>query len=170
MNAKGLLYHHGDCRTDETVRVDPEGATDPAQLLTNAAKFTEPGGEIALSCDVDGHSVRIAVHDNGAASPKISSRACSILRAGGPTSHAGRASRAWLGLAISRELAIGMGGSWRRRVGGARQYFLLRSQEAASRNDKLGSSAEDAVAASCQAISVSLIRNSERHRDTWAGS
>jgi signal transduction histidine kinase len=112
MNAKGLLYHHGDCRTDEAVRVDPEKVRQILlNLLTNAAKFTEPGGEIALSCDVDGHSVRIAVHDNGRGIAedqlaRVFDPFVQVDRHLTPQSQQG----VGLGLAISRDLAIGMGG------------------------------------------------------------
>jgi PAS domain S-box-containing protein len=112
MNAKGLLYHHGDCRTDETVRVDPEKVRQILlNLLTNAAKFTEPGGEIALSCDVDETSVRIGVHDNGRGIEhdqlaRVFNPFVQVDRHLTPQSQQG----VGLGLAISRDLAIGMGG------------------------------------------------------------
>lgn len=34
-------------------------------LLTNAAKYTDPGGQIGVSCEIEGSAVRIAVKDNG---------------------------------------------------------------------------------------------------------
>ena len=34
-------------------------------LLTNAAKYTDPGGQIGLRCQTEGDTVRIAVRDNG---------------------------------------------------------------------------------------------------------
>jgi PAS domain S-box-containing protein len=112
MNAKGLLYHHGDCRTDETVGVDPEKVRQILlNLLTNAAKFTDPGGEIALSCDIDEHSLRIAVHDNGRGIEdgqlaRVFDPFVQVDRHLTPQSQQG----VGLGLAISRDLAIGMGG------------------------------------------------------------
>jgi signal transduction histidine kinase len=112
MNAKGLLYHHGDCRTDETVHVDPEKVRQILlNLLTNAAKFTEPGGEIALSCDVDEDSVRIGVHDNGRGIDedqlaRVFDPFVQVDRHLTPQSQQG----VGLGLAISRDLATGMGG------------------------------------------------------------
>ena len=112
MNAKGLLYHHGNCKTDETVHVDPEKVRQILlNLLTNAAKFTEPGGEIALSCDVDERSVSIAVHDNGRGIAedqlaRVFDPFVQVDRHLTPQSQQG----VGLGLAISRDLAIGMGG------------------------------------------------------------
>jgi PAS domain S-box-containing protein len=112
MNAKGLLYHHGDCRTDETVGADPEKVRQILlNLLTNAAKFTEPGGEIALSCDIDEHSLRIAVHDNGRGIEdgqlaRVFDPFVQVDRHLTPQSQQG----VGLGLAISRDLASGMRG------------------------------------------------------------
>jgi PAS domain S-box-containing protein len=112
MNAKSLLYHHGDCKTDETVHVDPEKVRQILlNLLTNAAKFTEPGGEIALSCDVDQRSVRVAVHDNGRgiAADQLAGvfdPFVQVDRHLTPQSQQG----VGLGLAISRDLARHMGG------------------------------------------------------------
>jgi signal transduction histidine kinase len=112
MNAKGLLYHHGDCMTHETVSVDPEKVRQILlNLLTNAAKFTEPGGEISLSCKVDEQSVHIAVHDNGRGIAedqlaRVFDPFVQVDRHLTPQSQQG----VGLGLAISRDLAIGMGG------------------------------------------------------------
>jgi len=36
-----------------------------ANLLTNAAKYSEPGGDIKLTATVDAHQVRVEVHDAG---------------------------------------------------------------------------------------------------------
>jgi signal transduction histidine kinase len=36
-----------------------------ANLLTNAAKYTDPGGHVALEATVDGPELRIAVRDDG---------------------------------------------------------------------------------------------------------
>jgi signal transduction histidine kinase len=113
MNAKGLLYHHGDCVVaDTTLRADPEKVRQILlNLLSNAAKFTEPGGEISLSCDVDETVVRIAVHDNGrgiAADQlaRVFDPFVQVDRHLTPQSQQG----VGLGLAISRDLASGMAG------------------------------------------------------------
>src|SRR5438128_387208 len=61
----------------QAIKIDP--ARDPiyldadplrlaqiiSNLLCNAAKFTDPGGHISLSADVDGAQVVIGVRDNG---------------------------------------------------------------------------------------------------------
>jgi signal transduction histidine kinase len=112
MNAKGLLFRHGEGMTDERVRVDPEKVRQILlNLLTNAAKFTEPGGEIVLSCDLDEDFVRIAVRDNGRGIAddqlaRVFDPFVQVDRHLTPQSQQG----VGLGLAISRDLAIGMGG------------------------------------------------------------
>jgi signal transduction histidine kinase/CheY-like chemotaxis protein len=40
-----------------------------SNLLTNAAKYSNPGGQIRLACDVDGNVVNISVKDNGIGIP-----------------------------------------------------------------------------------------------------
>jgi two-component system, sensor histidine kinase len=40
-----------------------------ANLLTNSAKYTNPGGEIQLSCTLQGNTVQISVKDNGIGIP-----------------------------------------------------------------------------------------------------
>jgi signal transduction histidine kinase len=112
MNAKGLVYHHGACPGDQTVRADPEKVRQILlNLLTNAAKFTDPDGEIRLSCDTDENVVRIAVRDNGrgiAADQlaRVFDPFVQVDRHLTPQSQQG----VGLGLAISRDLANGMGG------------------------------------------------------------
>jgi signal transduction histidine kinase len=112
MNAKGLLYRDGGCGTEEAVRADPEKVRQILlNLLTNAAKFTDRGGEISLSCDVDERGVRIAVHDTGRGIEanqlvRVFDPFVQVDRHLTPLSQQG----VGLGLAISRDLANGMGG------------------------------------------------------------
>ncbi len=79
-------------------------------LLTNAIKYTEPGGEIHVACATDVASVSIAVIDTGIGIPQ--DKLMSIFEpfvqvdAGTTRSNEG----VGLGLAISRDLARGMGG------------------------------------------------------------
>jgi signal transduction histidine kinase len=113
MNAKGLHYHHGGCVAEEAVRADPEKVRQILlNLLTNAAKFTDPGGEISLSCDADERGVRIAVHDTGRGIEanqlvRVFDPFVQVDRHLTPLSQQG----VGLGLAISRDLANGMGGT-----------------------------------------------------------
>ena len=79
-------------------------------LLSNAAKFTPPGGRLALRCERDGDHVAIEVSDSGVGIPPEQ-----LERIFEPFVQLGReraepVTGAGLGLAISRELARGMGG------------------------------------------------------------
>ena len=81
-------------------------------LVTNAVKFTDSGGLVAVECDADATSVRIAVRDTGRGIPpqhleRIFDPFVQIDREQTPRSQQG----VGLGLSISRELAKGMGGS-----------------------------------------------------------
>ena len=79
-------------------------------LLTNAVKFTEPGGRITMRCETDGDRVLVHVDDTGTGIP--ADRLTMIFE---PFVQLGRSfvnqrEGAGLGLAISRDLARGMGG------------------------------------------------------------
>jgi PAS domain S-box-containing protein len=82
-------------------------------LLTNAIKFTPPGGMIEIGCSSDGERTRILVRDNG-----IGIEADQLQRIfspfvqldAGPVSSSITARGVGLGLAISRDLARAMGG------------------------------------------------------------
>ena len=91
---------------------DPERLRQLAwNLLSNAVKFTDSGGEIALTTDADETTVRIAVSDTGRGIgaeqlATIFDPFVQVDRHLTPTSQQG----VGLGLAISRDLARGMGG------------------------------------------------------------
>ena len=81
-------------------------------LVTNAVKFTEPGGAITVECDESGGAVQIRVRDTGRGIPaaevtRIFDPFVQVNRDAIPSSQRG----VGLGLAISRDLAVGMGGS-----------------------------------------------------------
>ena len=80
-------------------------------LLTNALKFTERGGDVTISCSAEANRVHIAVSDTGrgiepAKLASVFEPFVQIDRNVTPESDQG----VGLGLAISRELARGMGG------------------------------------------------------------
>jgi signal transduction histidine kinase len=114
VDAKGLHYekHHG---ADQalTVRADPEKLRQILlNLLANAVKFTEPGGRVTLSCTADAEQVRMTVSDSGRgiAADQLSrvfDPFVQVDRHLTPMSQQG----VGLGLAISRDLANGMGGN-----------------------------------------------------------
>ena len=80
-------------------------------LLTNALKFTDPGGSITLSCESSDGRARIKVADTGRGIPPAKLESVfdpfvQLDRSANPGSQHG----VGLGLAISRELARAMGG------------------------------------------------------------
>ena len=111
MAAKGLRFALPAWDDTAAVRADPEKLRQVLlNLLGNAIKFTDRGGEISIACDVGPTMVQLAVRDTGIGIP--AERLQSIFepfvqvdrRLSRPNEGVG------LGLAISRELARGMGG------------------------------------------------------------
>jgi signal transduction histidine kinase len=78
-------------------------------LLSNATKFTAPGGQIHVECDVTEHSVGVHVVDTGHGIPpeRLAMVFEPFVQVEGSAS---RGEGTGLGLAISRDLAMGMGG------------------------------------------------------------
>jgi signal transduction histidine kinase len=79
-------------------------------LLENAAKFTDQGGEIAVECFTEASTVFVRVRDTGIGIPaeKLSSIFEPFMQ--GDTNYTRTRSGIGLGLTISREHARGMGG------------------------------------------------------------
>ena len=117
VEAKQLHYDHVPCLEPLRVRADPDRLKQIlTNLLTNAIKFTEPGGHIVLGCEptADGRRVRIMVRDTGRGIPqeqleRIFEPFVQVDRHLSPDSQQG----VGLGLAISRDLALGMHGELR---------------------------------------------------------
>jgi len=109
--AKGLHYNYKGVGKTEAVLADPEKMQQIVlNLLTNAVKFTEPGGTITLSSELSGKCIEIRVADTG---PGISPEKLSRIfdpfvqaerRLNQPVQGVG------LGLAISQDLARAMDG------------------------------------------------------------
>ncbi len=121
LRARSLAFSHDACAPDppdrpHAVRADPEKVRQILlNLLTNAIKFTAPGGRIALACEAGGDAgsglVRLRVTDTGrgiapGALAQIFEPFVQVERHRTPESQQG----VGLGLAISRDLARGMGG------------------------------------------------------------
>ena len=111
MRAKRLTYAYTPCLPDVSVDADPEKVRQILlNPLSNAIKFTEPGGKIAVSCDVEAHLVRLHVTDAGVGIPadKLDRifEPFVQLQPGRTRTHEGTG----LGLAISRDLARAMHG------------------------------------------------------------
>jgi len=118
--ARGITYDHDGCASDSPdrphrVSADPEKLRQVLlNLLTNAVKFTEPGGRIAVRCETDVAAgvVRVRVSDTGRGIPpeqldRIFEPFVQVERHRMHESQQG----VGLGLAISRDLALGMGGT-----------------------------------------------------------
>jgi signal transduction histidine kinase len=111
VSAKGLALAFVGCDPALKVRADPEKLQQiMLNLMSNAVKFTEPGGHITLGCTPGIDTVAVRVTDTGHGIP-----AEQIERIFEPfvqldarlaRTHDG----VGLGLSISRELARGMGG------------------------------------------------------------
>ena len=111
---KDLQCNFTGCQAGLRVRADAEKLQQIIlNLLTNAIKFTQPGGSITISCSRQGSHVHIAVADTGRGIPpeqvervfepfvQVDSRLTRVSEGVG------------LGLAISRDLARGMAGDLR---------------------------------------------------------
>jgi signal transduction histidine kinase len=113
--ARALTLAVAPCESDErgplVVRADAEKLRQILlNLLSNATKFTAPGGHVAITCDADGASVRVHVADTGRGIA-----ADQLARVFEPfvqidRSYSTQDAGTGLGLAISRDLARGMGG------------------------------------------------------------
>ncbi|HET7583757.1 MAG TPA: ATP-binding protein [Gemmatimonadaceae bacterium] len=102
-------YHGGD--PDVTVRADHEKARQIVlNLLTNAVKFTDPGGRIELAWEPDDEDVHIHVRDTGRGIPADKREAIFAPFVQVDRQVASDGSGVGLGLAISRDLARAMGG------------------------------------------------------------
>jgi signal transduction histidine kinase len=109
--AKNLVYHCDGCPPGLRVIADSEKMQQVVlNLLTNAIKFTEPGGRLTVTCRVEAAHVRISVADTGRGIPPDQLERVFDpfvqVDAGFTRKHEG----VGLGLAISRDLARGMGG------------------------------------------------------------
>jgi PAS domain S-box-containing protein len=111
VTAKGLIYLQTDCDEQTAVQADPEKLSQILlNLLTNAIKFTDPGGRITVGCSAHKRRIRITVTDTGMGveTDKLGSIFEPFVQVNQlltrPNEGVG------LGLAISRDLARGMGG------------------------------------------------------------
>ena len=111
VQAKELAFESGGCDSDLAVLADRDKLRQiMLNLVSNAIKFTPEGGRIVVECGGNAETVEIRVRDTGVGIPEDRFR--SIFE---PFVQGGRALNrpdegVGLGLAISRDLARGMGG------------------------------------------------------------
>ncbi|MEH6491831.1 PAS domain-containing protein [Halopseudomonas sp.] len=82
-----------------------------SNFLSNAAKFSQPGGDIQLSSRIEGDQVCISVRDQGAGIPQAFHPQIFQKFSQVDSSSTRQRGGSGLGLAISRELVLQMGGS-----------------------------------------------------------
>ncbi|HEU4880679.1 MAG TPA: MHYT domain-containing protein [Longimicrobium sp.] len=111
LRAKGLRYRYGGGDPSLTVRADRERMEQVVlNLLSNAVKFTDRGGQVELSWEVQGGAVRINVCDTGRGIPpdKLEAIFEPFIQVDPALTRS--AEGTGLGLAISRDLARAMKG------------------------------------------------------------
>jgi signal transduction histidine kinase len=111
MRAKGLSYTVEPCPPELTARADAEKLRQVMlNLLTNATKFTSAGGQVTVTCAARPDSVLVSVRDTGIGIPadKLHTVFDPFVQVGRRLSTPDEG--VGLGLAISRDLARGMGG------------------------------------------------------------
>ena len=111
LRANELRYTLGSCPATLAVRADRDKLQQILiNLLTNAIKFTSPGGRVSIDCVSEGDVVAISVEDTGIGIPaaKLGTVFEPFVQVDAKLTrvHEG----VGLGLAISRDLARGMGG------------------------------------------------------------
>jgi signal transduction histidine kinase len=109
---KGLHYSYEECDPSLTVRADAEKVQQILlNLLTNAVKFTEPLGRVTVICRSTPDRVTVDVSDTGRGIPadKLETIFEPFVQIDRHLTHESQQG-VGLGLAISRDLALAMGG------------------------------------------------------------
>ena len=111
MLARGLRFENRGCDPTVTVRADPEKLQQILlNLLSNAAKFNERGGSVRIDCAILPQAVQVRVADDGIGIPPEKFEAIFEPFVQVDTQLTREQDGVGLGLAISRDLARGMGG------------------------------------------------------------
>ena len=113
MRARQLTLHIAGCGPGAAVRGDEEKVRQILlNLLTNALKFTAPGGQVWVTCEAGEGSVTMRVRDTGRGiAPAHLERVFEPFVQVDRHVTSANDQGVGLGLAISRELARGMGGN-----------------------------------------------------------
>ena len=111
MRAKNIRYDYSGCDSSVNVQADAEKLQQILlNLLTNAVKFTEGGGTIGVSIERKHRSVAVHVTDSGIGIPSDKFEAIFDPFVQVDAKYTRTRDGVGLGLAISRDLARGMGG------------------------------------------------------------
>ena len=109
---RGIAFEVVACDASILVRADHERAPQIVRhLLSNALKFTEPGGRVTLACECDDELVRFVVSDTGRGIASAQRDAIFQPFVQAEKGHTRSVDGTGLGLAIARELAERMGGT-----------------------------------------------------------
>jgi signal transduction histidine kinase len=111
MEAKHLRFAHTNMGGPLIVRADrPKLQQILVNLLSNATKFTDPGGDVSVESEGRGAIVHIRVADTGCGIPpdRLESVFQPFMQVEGGRRR--QVEGTGLGLSISRDLAVGMGG------------------------------------------------------------
>lgn len=110
-HGRGLRLEFPGCGVEIVARADREKTQQVVlNLLTNAVKFTEPGGRVRLTCEADAGQVVVRVEDTGRGIPpeKMDAIFEPFIQVDSQLTRT--QDGVGLGLSISRDLARGMGG------------------------------------------------------------
>lgn len=111
LREKNLRFSLGTCDGDLVVRADADKARQIlVNLMSNAVKFTPPGGSVEVTCGADVLNARITVRDTGVGIPPEKLQVVFEPFVQLDRSLTSAREGAGLGLAISRDLALAMGG------------------------------------------------------------
>jgi PAS domain S-box-containing protein len=111
LRAKNLRFTLGSCNPDLAMRADADKVRQIlVNLMSNAVKFTSPGGSVDLTCQCDAIHVRLLVRDTGIGIPPEKLQVIFEPFVQLDRSLTNTKEGSGLGLAISRDLARAMGG------------------------------------------------------------
>ena len=111
LQAKNLQFAVGSCDHDLAARADADKVRQIlVNLMSNAVKFTPPGGSVDVTCEGDGSHVRIGIRDTGVGIPPDKLQVIFEPFVQLDRSLTSTKEGSGLGLAISRDLARAMGG------------------------------------------------------------
>ena len=127
MSTKELEYEYAGCDRSIVAHADPERLQQILlNLLTNAVRFTDRGGRVCLECEALTESVVVRVADTGIGIPRDKLESVFDPFVQIDTRLTRLQGGVGLGLAISRDLARGMGGDLRvESTPGAGSTFIL---------------------------------------------